>query len=82
MALATATAMAATYLVNLWLPSPGGMLGGFVSLVVAGGIGLAIAFSLCALFRIPQMQMVTDLGGRLLVKLHLKKPPRGKHARR
>lgn len=81
-ALATATAMAATYLVNLWLPTPGGMLGGFVSLVVAGGIGLAIAFSLCALFRIPQMQMVTDLAGRLLVKLHLKKPPRGKHARR
>lgn len=80
-ALATATAMAATYLVNAWLPSIGGMLGGFLSLVVAGGAGLVIAFALCALFRIPQMQMVVSLLSRIAVKLHLKKPPRGRHAR-
>lgn len=79
--IATGLAMAAAYAINGLLPLGSGMLGGFLRLVVAGGAGLIIAFSLCALFRIPEMQLVTRILNRLLVKMHLKKPPRGKHAR-
>jgi len=45
-----------------------GMLGGFIRLVVAGGIGLLLAFGLCALFRIPEMRVVTNLISKVTSK--------------
>ncbi len=66
---ATAFGMAAAYFINAFLPVGAGMLGGFVRLVVAGGVGLVVSFGLCALFRIPQMSIVTSLLGRIVGKL-------------
>ncbi len=79
--IATAIAMVVAYFINVFLPVSAGMLGGFIRLVVAGGAGIIVAFALCILFRIPEMSLVTNIMNRLLIKLHLKKPPRGKHAR-
>lgn len=62
---ATAIATVLTYFVSVWLPVGEGMIGGFVRLIVAGGIGLLVAFGLCALFRIPEMQIVTNLVGKV-----------------
>ena len=42
------------------------MLGGFIRLVVAGGVGLVVAFGLCALFRVPEMRVVTNLLNKLI----------------
>ena len=50
-----------TYFISVWLPVGEGMLGGFIRLVVAGGVGLVVAFALCALFRIPEMRLVLGL---------------------
>ena len=57
---ASAVAAAVAYGIVLLLPLDG-MLGGFVKLLVGGGIGLVVAFGLCALFRIPEMSFVTDI---------------------
>ncbi len=62
---ATAIATVLTYFISVWLPVGEGMIGGFVRLIVAGGIGLLVAFGLCALFRIPEMQIVTNLVGKV-----------------
>ena len=58
---ATAIATVLTYFISVWLPVGEGMLGGFIRLVVAGGVGLVVAFALCALFRIPEMRLVLGL---------------------
>ena len=61
---ATAIATVLTYFISVWLPFDQGMLGGFLRLVVAGGIGLVVAFGLCALFKVPEMEIVTGLIGK------------------
>ena len=66
---ATAVATPLSYLISLWLPVGSGMLGGFVRLVVAGGIGLVVAFGLCALFRVPEMRLITALIGKVFSRL-------------
>ncbi len=58
---ATAIATVLSYFISVWLPVGTGMLGGFIRLVVAGGVGLVVAFGLCALFRVPEMRVVTNL---------------------
>ena len=65
---ATAPATVLAYFISTWLPVGEGMLGGFIRLVVAGGIGLLLAFGLCALFRIPEMRVVTNLISKLTSK--------------
>jgi len=65
---ASAVATVLAYFISVWLPVGEGMLGGFIRLVVAGGIGLVVAFGLCALFRIPEMQVVTNLVGKVTRK--------------
>ncbi len=66
---ATAVATVLAYFISIWLPVNADMLGGFIKLVVAGGIGLIVAFGLCALFRIPEMTIVTGLVGKLTGRL-------------
>ena len=66
---ATAVAVALASLLNAVIPLGISMLGGFVRLVVAGGVGLVAAFALCALFRIPEMHFVTDLVGKVTRRL-------------
>lgn len=61
---ASVVATVLAYFISVWLPVGEGMLGGFIRLVVAGGIGLVVAFGLCALFHIPEMQVVTNLVGK------------------
>ena len=64
--IATAIAAMAAYMLHLFLPTfGGGMLGGFIHIVVCGGIGLVVAFGLCAVFRIPEMHYVTDILNKL-----------------
>ena len=63
---ASAIASVVAYFIGAWLPVGIGMIGGFVRIVVGGGVGLVIAFGLCALFRVREMQVVTNLAGRLL----------------
>ncbi len=63
--IATAVATVLAYFISVWLPVGEGMVGGFTRLVVAGGIGLVVAYGLCALFRIPEMAIVTGLVGKI-----------------
>ncbi|MBQ9041505.1 MAG: murein biosynthesis integral membrane protein MurJ [Eggerthellaceae bacterium] len=63
--IATAVATVLSYFISVWLPVGEGMVGGFIRLVVAGGIGLVVAYGLCALFRIPEMTIVTGLVGKV-----------------
>ncbi|HAM16393.1 MAG TPA: murein biosynthesis integral membrane protein MurJ [Eggerthellaceae bacterium] len=65
---ATAVATVLAYGVSRVIPVDSGMLGGFIRLVVAGGIGLVAAFGLCALFRIPEMRLVTNLVSRVTAR--------------
>lgn len=60
---ATAIATVAAYFISTVIPGYG-MLGGLLRLVVAGGIGLVVAFGLCYLFRIQEMSLVTGLVGK------------------
>lgn len=62
---ATVIAVVITHFIAALLPVGAGMLGGFIRIVVAGGIGLVVAFALCALFRIPEMRFVTNLIGKI-----------------
>ena len=62
---ATVAAALVAINVNGALPLAPGMLGGFVRLVVAGGIALVVAFGLCYLFRVPEMKVVTNLLNRI-----------------
>ena len=67
--MATVVASLAAYLISLALMPVGeGMLGGFVRLVVAGGIGIALAFALCAVQKVPEMHYVTDLVDKVLAR--------------
>ena len=63
---ATVIGIVIANLIASFLPIQMGMLGGFVRLVVAGGIGLVVVFALCALFRVPQMGIVTNLLGKIV----------------
>ncbi len=65
---ATAIATVLSYFISIWLPVGAGMLAGFIRLIVAGSIGLVVAFGLCALFRIPEMNLVTGLFGKVTAR--------------
>ena len=62
--IATAIATVLTYFISTLLPGYG-MLGGLLRLVVAGSIGLVVAFGLCYVLRIEEMSLVTDLVGKV-----------------
>ena len=58
-----------TYGITLILPVGTGMLGGFIRIVVAGAVGLVVAFGLCALLRVREMSIVTDLLAKVTGRL-------------
>ena len=66
--IASAIAFVVSYFIGLWLPVGEGMIGGFIRLVVGGLAGLIVAFGLCHLFRVPEMQVVTNLLGRITAR--------------
>ena len=66
--IATAIATVFTYFISTLLPGYG-MLGGLLRLVVAGSIGLIVAFGLCYVLRIEEMSLVTDLVGKVAGRL-------------
>lgn len=66
---ATAVGGGLSSLLMLVIPRWNGMFGGLLQLVICGGIGLVLIFGLCALFKIPEMQIVTNLLGRVKGKL-------------
>lgn len=66
---ASAVGFAASYFLGLLLPVGEGMLGGFIRLVVGGAAGLVVSFGLCALLRVPEMHVVTDLVGKVTRRL-------------
>ena len=45
------------------------MIGGFIRIVLAGGLGLAVAYGLCFLLRVSEMQVVTNLVKKLTGRL-------------
>lgn len=47
--------------ISMLLPAGSGMALGLLHLVVCGSIGLVTVFGLCALLRVPEMSVVTDL---------------------
>ena len=49
--------------------SSGGIISGLIELCVGGIIGLIVIFALCALFRIPEMSIVTNILSKLTAKL-------------
>jgi len=65
--MSTFIGMLAAYFISLALMPVGtGMLGGFVRLVVAGGIALVVIFALCAVQKIPEMRFVTNIVDKIL----------------
>lgn len=67
--IATLAAVAVAHFIAAWLPVEQGMLGGFIRLIVAGGVSLVVAFGLCSLLRIREMQVVTNLVGKITGRL-------------
>ncbi len=63
--LATAVGAGACTGLLFLLPGGTGVLEGLAHLVVCGSVGLVITFGLCALLRIPEMQVVSNLFNRL-----------------
>ena len=63
--LATAVGAGACTGLLFLLPGGTGVLEGLVHLVVCGSVGLVVTFGLCALLRIPEMQVVSNLVNRL-----------------
>ena len=68
-AVASAVAFAVTYFISSWLPVGEGMIGGFIRIVLAGGLGLAVAYGLCFLLRVPEMQVVLNLVRKITGRL-------------
>ena len=50
------------------IPGNGGILWGLIHLIVCGVIGLVIIFALCLVMRVPEMNAVTSLIGKLVGK--------------
>ena len=67
--MATFIGMLAAFFIAMMLPVGQGMLGGFIRLVVAGGISLVLIFALCAVQRVPEMRFVTNIVDKVLGKL-------------
>ena len=65
---ASIAAAAVVSFISSLIPVAPGMLGGFIRIVVAGGIGLVVAFGLCALFRVPEMNIARTLLEKLKIK--------------
>ena len=65
---ASVVAFVVSYFIGLWLPVGEGMIGGFLRLVVGGLAGLAVAFGLCALLRVPEMRVVKNLLDKILAR--------------
>lgn len=70
---ATAIGVGVTLVVSQLLPTGSGMAAGFVQLVICGSIGLVVVFGLCALFRVPEMHVVTDLLRKVFGRLRKKR---------
>ena len=62
---ATAAAVGVSLLIGAVIPEGIGMIDGIIRIVACGGIALVVAFALCALFKVPYMNFVTDLVGKL-----------------
>ena len=68
--LASFIALMASNLIGMMFPIYiEGMLGGFIRLVIGGTVGLLVAYGLCYLFRVPEMEIVTDLLGKVTGRL-------------
>ncbi len=72
---ATGLGVAVTLGVSSLLPSGSGMALGLLHLVVCGSIGLVVIFGLCALFRVPEMHVVTNLLDKVLGRLRKRRAP-------
>lgn len=66
---ATAAGVAAAIALSNLLPLGEGMVPGLIRLIVCGSIGLVVTFSLCALLRVPEMQVVNSLLSKITRKL-------------
>ena len=51
------------------IPEGIGMIDGIIRIVLCGGIGVVVAFALCAVMKVPYMHYVTDLVDKVVGKL-------------
>lgn len=76
--LASLIGMAVAWYLSQLLPLTQSTLGGLVTICICGLVGLVIIFGLCLLLRVPEMDMLKTIAGKL--KRRFCKAPRGKHA--
>lgn len=71
-AFGVAVALGLSYLLPI---TESGMLAGLVRLALCGSVGLVVIFGLCALFRIPEMTVVTNVLKRVTGKFKKSRAP-------
>lgn len=67
---ATIIGSAAVYVLYQIIPGGANILSAVVDLVVCGLVGLTVIFGLCAIFRVPEMDVAKSLASRFTGKLH------------
>ena len=67
--IASGVAVAVSLGLGAILPEGIGMIDGIIRIVVCGGVGLVVAFGLCIVMKVPYMNYVTDLVGKVARKL-------------
>lgn len=67
--IASGVAVAVSLGLGAILPEGIGMIDGIIRIVVCGGVALVVAFGLCIVLKVPYMNYVTDLVGKVTRKL-------------
>ena len=67
--IASAVAVAVSFGLGAILPEGIGMIDGIINIVICGGVALLVAFGLCIVLKVPYMNYVTDLVGKVARKL-------------
>lgn len=70
--LATLVAVGVVYVVLQLIPLQPSILSGFIEIIVCGSLGLLIAFGICKLLRVQEMEIVSNILGRVGGKLKRK----------
>ncbi|MBO4352876.1 MAG: murein biosynthesis integral membrane protein MurJ, partial [Eggerthellaceae bacterium] len=67
--IASGVAVAVSFGLGAIIPEGIGMIDGIIRIVVSGGVALVVAFGLCIVLKVPYMNYVTDLVGKVAGKL-------------
>ena len=67
--IATGIGMGVSFGIGYLIPEGVGMVDGIIRIVACGGVGVVVAFGLCAVMKVPYMHYVTDLVEKVVGKL-------------